>query len=352
MFPGLAVAERLVERGHTPLLFISEKEIDTLAVRDHAQAFRFERLPSVGLPRLLSRAAFGFIRGINGSLKRCREIYQDFRPHAVLGMGGFTSTAPMLTGRRMGLPSFIHESNAIPGKANRLNALLARRVLLGFEQCAKYFNPRSKCVVTGTPIRSSLRARLPQGEARRLFGLPDDPTKKTLLVMGGSQGAHGLNDAVLHAASTWTDTLQIIHFTGKADEAAARKAYAEQGVGAYVAAFHHRMQEAYSAADFAIARSGAASLSELAYFGLPSLLIPYPAAAEDHQTLNARIFTGAGAALMLPEREIAGDTLGRLVNETLRSDDKLRAMATACQALAPRDAATLVVETMEAQCQR
>ena len=225
LFPGLAVAERLRGRGHRTLLFISEKEIDTLAVRDYVGLFRFETLPSIGLPRLLSPAILGFTRGFAFSLSRCRQFYKDFQPDAILGMGGFTSTAPMLMGRRLGLPTFIHESNAIPGKANRLNARIARAVLLGFEACARYFPSRTRCIITGTPIRSSLRTSLEPPEARKLFGFDPASELPTLLVMGGSQGAHGLNQAVVAASAAWKDKLQIIHFTGKSDEAAVRDAY-------------------------------------------------------------------------------------------------------------------------------
>lgn len=350
LFPGLAVAEQLRARGHQSMLLISEKEIDALAVRDYANLFRFETLPSIGLPRLLSPAIVGFTRGFAASLSRCRQFYRDFKPDAVLGMGGFTSTAPMLMGRRFRSPTFIHESNAIPGKANRLNARLARVVLLGFRECAKYFPAQTCCVTTGTPIRTSLRNHLLPADARKLFGFDPASPLKTLLVMGGSQGAHGLNQAVVAAASVLKDFFQIIHFTGKADEAAVRTAYAQRGVSAYVAAFHHQMQEAYSAADLAIARSGAASLSELACFRLPSVLIPFPAAAEDHQTLNAQIFAQAGAALVVTEREISGDSLARTVSGIFNDPSKLAAMAVAAQQLAPADAASLVVETLETQC--
>ena len=349
LFPGLAVAEVLRQRGHQVLIFLSEKEIDALAVRDYAGMFRFEKLPSIGMPRLFSPAMMGFAQGFARSVSRCRAYYREFQPDAVLGMGGFTSTAPMLAGRLRKVPTFIHESNAIPGKANRLNARLARTVLLGFAECAKFF-PKARTAVTGTPIRAGLRERLDQRQAQALFGLHEGGEKKTLLVMGGSQGAHGLNEAVIRASPEWSTTLQVIHLTGRDDEAAVRAAYEAAGVNAYVAAFHHRMQEAYSAADFAISRSGAASLSELAYFGLPSLLIPYPFAAEDHQTFNAQIFTEAKAAVTLKERETTGDFLAKIVLEILRSPPKLSSMADEARRLAPADAAALLVETMEQQC--
>ena len=350
LFPGLAVAEVLETRGHKTLIFISEKEIDSLAVRDHVDRFRFEKLPSVGLPRLLSRAMIGFTRGLAASLTRCRRIYREFQPEAILGMGGFTSTAPMLAGRLLGVPAFIHESNAIPGKANRLNARLAKTVLLGFAECAKYFPSKTPCEVTGTPIRDSLCERSDAKAARAVFGLSVQDGLSTLLVMGGSQGAHGINRAVVDALPSWQRRLQVIHLTGKEDEKSVREAYQRAGIPAYVAAFHHRMQEAYSAADFTIARSGAASLSELAYFGLPSLLIPFPAAAEDHQTLNAQIFTEAGAAILLEEKNTGDGALAEAVLAVLQSPGKLQEMSARSRRLSPAEAATRVVETIEKRC--
>src|ERR1041384_6202617 len=131
LFPGLAVAEVLRSRGHEVMLFVSEKEIDSLALSNRPE-FRVHKLPTVGLPSPFSPAILGFARRFAESLRVCRGIYRKFKPHAILGMGGFTSTAPVLAGKMRGIPSFIHESNAIPGKANRLTARMVRAVLLGF----------------------------------------------------------------------------------------------------------------------------------------------------------------------------------------------------------------------------
>jgi len=154
LFPGLAVAETLRDRGHEVMLFVSEKEIDTVALSGHAE-FRFEKLPTIGLPSPFSPTIFGFLRRFNESLSLCRSIYRQFKPQVVLGMGGFTSTAPVLAGRMRGAATFIHESNAIPGKANRLTARMVRAVLLGFKECAPFF-PKARTEVTGTPIRTGL----------------------------------------------------------------------------------------------------------------------------------------------------------------------------------------------------
>ena len=343
LFPGLAVAEVLRARGHEVLVFISEKEIDSLAVEGRTD-FRFEKLPTIALPSPFSPAILAFVRRFNDSLSLCRGVFRKFNPHVVLGMGGFTSTAPILAGRMRGIPTFIHESNAFPGKANRHTARFVRAVLLGFKECAAFF-PKAQTEFTGTPIRSSLQ-RIDRAEALEKLGLR--PGIPTLLVMGGSQGASGINQALIKALPALQGVaLQVIHLSGSRDERLLEDNYRRENIPAHVAAFHHRMEEVYSAADFAIARSGAASLSELAAFALPALLVPYPYAADDHQTRNAEIFVRANAALLIKEIELTGEVLAQKIRDLLSNPETLRTMSTHAGALAAKNAANLVVETME-----
>lgn len=343
LFPGLAVGEVLLALGHQVMLIVSEKEIDSLATKGRGE-FRIERVPGVGLqsrsPAALVRFALRFRAGLN----HVKALYRDFRPAAVLGMGGFTSTAPILAGRSRKIPTFVHESNAIPGKSNKLNARLVTRVLVGFAECAEHF-PAGRCEVTGTPVRTSLVERLDKARALAAFGLA--PGRPTLLVMGGSQGAQGINRALLDALPRLAaKPLQAIHLSGRQDEQALRDAYAKAGVPAFVAAFHHRMEEAYSAADLAVARSGAASLTELSHFALPAVLIPYPFAAGDHQTFNAKIFERAGAGALLNERETTGETLARNLLGFLDDPARLAAASAASAKLARRDAAQRVADIL------
>jgi UDP-N-acetylglucosamine--N-acetylmuramyl-(pentapeptide) pyrophosphoryl-undecaprenol N-acetylglucosamine transferase len=259
-------------------------------------------------------------------------------------MGGFTSTAPVIAGRMRGIPTFIHESNAFPGKANRHTARFVRAVLLGFMECAAYF-PKARTEFTGTPIRSTLR-RIDRKEALEKLGLY--PGIPTLLVMGGSQGASGINQALIKAMPSLQNIpLQVIHLSGSRDERLLEDNYRRENIPAHVAAFHHRMEEVYSAADFVIARAGAASLAELAAFALPAMLIPYPYATDDHQTRNAEIFVRANAAFLLPESELSGDLLANKIRDLLSDPSVLRTMSKQTEALARRNAARLVVETME-----
>jgi len=343
LFPGIAVAEVLRERGHEVLLFVSEKEIDSLALSTRSQ-FRFEKLPTVGFPSFYSPAIFGFVRRFTESLSLCRSIYQKFKPQVVLGMGGFTSTAPILAGRMRGISTLVHESNAIPGKANRLAAKMVRAVLLGFKEAAQFF-PKTRTEITGTPIRSELK-RVDRQLARQKLGLQLELT--TMLVMGGSQGASGINQAIIKSLPVLRNALlQVIHLSGTRDERLVTDNYRREKIPAYVAAFHHHMEEVYSAADFAVARSGAASLAELACFGLPSILIPFPYAADDHQTRNAEIVAHAGAAIVLKEPELTPELLSQKVLEMIGHPERIRQMSQRSFTLAPQDAAARIATTME-----
>jgi UDP-N-acetylglucosamine--N-acetylmuramyl-(pentapeptide) pyrophosphoryl-undecaprenol N-acetylglucosamine transferase len=344
LFPGLAVAEVLKNRGHEVLLLISEKQIDTIAVGNRKE-FSVQKIPSVGLPKLLSIKFFSFLAKFLNGLVACLRIYRSFKPDVVLGMGGFTSTGPILAGRINGLPTLIHESNAIPGKANRLNAWLSKIVLLGFEECARYF-PNKAVEVTGTPVRDSLRSPVDRNQALKNLRLKNG--MKTVLVMGGSQGAHRINQAVVAVLHRFADKdVQFIHLTGKEDENYVCECYRNKGVPAFVSAFYDRMEEVYTVADLAIARSGAASLTELSYFGLPTILIPYPFAAENHQFFNAEIFARHGRAEVIEESRVNGDTLGSLIDHFLNNGAMARPATGQPSAIGPETAATRIVEIIE-----
>jgi UDP-N-acetylglucosamine--N-acetylmuramyl-(pentapeptide) pyrophosphoryl-undecaprenol N-acetylglucosamine transferase len=343
LFPGLAVAEVLHAWGHQVLLLTSEKHIDAVATEGRSE-FQIARLPGMGLPRGISLQTLKFLARFARGILHCRSLFAGFKPDAVLGMGGFTSIAPILAGRLSGLPVFVHESNAIPGKANRLNARIAGGWLAGFEECARTI-PSVPCTVTGTPVRGAFLQHPSKEDALRKFGL--SPERKTVLVMGGSQGAAGVNLAVMEAAAHLaSEGFQFLHITGAADEKTVANFYQKSGIPAWTAAFHHAMQDAYSAADIAVARSGAASLTELSFFGLPSILIPYPFAAEDHQTCNAKIFSDAGAALLVQEREATGPFLAAEIRRILGDAQALAKMTAACRSLYRSDAAERVARVL------
>jgi len=345
LFPGLAVAETLRDRGHEVLLFVSEKEIDATALKDRPE-FRSEKLPSIGMPSMLVSPAFvRFLRRFWESVSLCRKSYRRFRPAVVLGMGGFTSTAPVLAARMRGLPAFVHESNAIPGRANRLASKFATKVLLGFEDCEARL-PGVSCAVTGTPVRKNLGEAMDQAIARKAFHLA--PDRKTLLVTGGSQGAAGINQLLFKAAPLLAgQNIQIIHLTGDRDDRLAAANYQREEIPHYVSPFYHRMEEAYSAADVVVSRAGASSLSEISQFALPSILIPYPHATDDHQTANAQIYVRNGASEMLVEKDTLAETLSALILNLLGDDQRRERMSTAARRIPPASAASNVADLLE-----
>jgi UDP-N-acetylglucosamine--N-acetylmuramyl-(pentapeptide) pyrophosphoryl-undecaprenol N-acetylglucosamine transferase len=347
LFPGLAVAEELRQRGHDTLLLVSAKQIDAMALQGANE--NSHALPGIGWPGFLSPRVFKFGRSLLDSWQECGEVYREFKPTAVVGMGGFTSAVPLLLGRRLHLPTLIHESNAIPGRVTRLIAPWMNKTLLGFDSCAHYLR-RAHCVFTGTPVRRGLE-RIDRAVAAEKYGL--NPALPIVLIMGGSQGAHGINQLVMKTLPLWhtnREEVQFIHLAGQADANIAEINYRRQRLTAVVEAFSTEMEHFYSLADVVISRSGAASLTELSHYALPSVLVPYPAAADDHQTYNARIFQDAGAARLLVEDKASPEFLHETVTKILE-DKTLRArMSAAAHALAGDGAAQRVAEEIEASC--
>ncbi len=342
LFPGIAVGEVLTARGHDVTILISEKKIDAIAASGHKD-LRFEKMPFLAMPRPWSPKMIGFLTGLWKGMQQCRKIIREHEVSVVLGMGGFTSFAPLYAGRKEQCRTLIHESNAIPGKANRLNARYSDIVLCGLEACKAHFQKNEDVRVVGTPVRSVMRLSGKE-DPHQFFKL--DKTKKTLLIMGGSQGARGVNRVVGMALEQFEKMgIQVLHIAGPTDYEEVRDVYAKHPLlPQHVAAFCHRMDLAYRVADLAIARSGASSMAELAYFGVPSLLVPYPFAAEDHQTRNAEIFDAAGAARMLPEKELNADILASEVSGILTNPKKSEAMKRAANKLAVRNAAEKIAD--------
>jgi len=340
LYPGIAVAEVLQSRGHDVTLLISEKKIDSLAASGHA-GLKFEKMPFLAMPKPWSPKMASFLMGVWNGMKHCKEMIRRNQTKVVLGMGGFTSFAPVLAGRRSKIRTVIHDSNAIPGKANKLTARFSDLVLVGFQECAAFF-PKNETRLTGTPVRTALiqGAEGSKEDPYAFFGLT--PTRKTLLVIGGSQGARGINNAISHSLRQLDGLgIQILHITGPGDYQEVSDSYEgkEMKLHSHIAAFCHRMEMAYQVADVALARSGASTLAELAYFGVPSLLVPYPYAADDHQTKNAAIFDKAGAGILITEMDLSPEKLTSTVRELLTNEKKRSGMEAAARKLSHRHAA-------------
>lgn len=341
LFPGIAVAEALLAQGHEPLLLISQKKIDSQASAKYPH-LRFESVPAIAKPPTLSPKMLPFLLALYRSIHTSKKIIREFGADAVLGMGGFTSLPPVYAGHKLGKKTFVHDSNARPGRANILTSRFCDKVFIGLAPAAAFFIKPT--LLTGTPARPEIHKLPSRSEAAAHFGL--DPAKPTLLVTGGSQGALGLNQLVATAASLLPENIQILHIAGPSDLPRIQQEHPVQRPGYQLIGFCDQMPSAYALADLVIARSGASTLTEISLAGLPSILVPYPYAADDHQTANAEVFSHAGAAQLIQQKDLTPDSLAKLLTSLLTNPGALKLMSQASLSLAIPDAAEKVTTAL------
>lgn len=325
LFPGLAVGQELRQRGCAVTLMVSPKDVDQQAIQS-ITGMGIVTLPAVGFG---AGSFLGFASGLVRSYRLARACFRQKPPRFVLAMGGYISTPPILAAKLFGAKTFLHESNSIPGRANRWLARWVDGAFVFFPPAGdRLAAPRVE--VTGMPVRPQFLEPIPPAQARAAMGLkPDAPV---LLVMGGSQGARKVNELVLNAAGLLRQAapnLQFIHLTGAHDEESVRARYKALDVPAAVHAFWNEMGLALAAADVAISRAGASSLAELAARQLPAVLIPYPTAADNHQYFNAQAFVQTGAAFMVTQESATPELLTRPIVELIRNPLKRSAMQSA-----------------------
>ncbi len=344
LFPGLAVAEQLRMLNCEVTLLISPKEVDQHAVQS-ALGMEVATLPAVGLMR---HGFPAFLSGCWKSYRLCRSLFRNRPPQAVLAMGGFTSAPPVLAGKACGAATFVHESNTIPGKANRWLAHFVDQAFVGFPSAAGRLH-HTNVLCTGTPVRPQFQAAAPAACRQALGASPERPL---LLVMGGSQGASGINDLMLGALAPLRSAapdLQFIHLTGAKDLARVQAAYDAHKARAIVRPFLTEIEWALGAASVAVSRAGASSLAELAAMRLPAVLIPYPVAADNHQFHNARAFVETGAALLLEQSGASGAQLASLILSLVQQPGVHAAMAQALERWHQAHAAQLIAERILAR---
>jgi UDP-N-acetylglucosamine--N-acetylmuramyl-(pentapeptide) pyrophosphoryl-undecaprenol N-acetylglucosamine transferase len=298
LYPGLAVAERLHQDGHQVRLFVSPKRIDQDILTAHPE-FKYTIVELTGWPGLrptLFRFGWQFLKALQAS----RKLLKAESPQAVLGMGGFSCAPLLLASSWAGIPSYLHESNVIPGKATRLLCRFVKNVFIGFKSCRDHLKG-ADTVWTGTPVRNSL-VNAETGGLRVAWEISESAV--VIAVTGGSQGAQGLNRLVCQALphlEAYRESLHFIHLTGQGEDEVCRREYKKNGFKAHVMPFSHEIEKIFGAADLVVARSGAATLTECAWFGLPAILVPYPYAAENHQKFNALEYVNYGGGLMVEE---------------------------------------------------
>jgi len=354
IYPALAIANRLARTvPKVQIMYVGTAgglESDIVP----REGIPFCAIRAGGLERSFSwRNLVSLWASIQGFAASFR-IIRNFRPEIVIGTGGFVSGPVLLAARLQGIPTLIQEQNALPGITNRVLSRFVNKIALGFSAAAAGFPPavQHKLVVTGNPVREEIIAANRE-DGRREFGLSSD--KLTVLVAGGSRGARSINAAMLevHKRFAGHPKVQILHATGTAGydnychELAKAGIDIENSRNIIVKPYFYNMPAALAAADIVVFRAGAIGLAEIAVRGLPSILVPYPFAAENHQEVNARVMERAGAAIVILDKDLNGKSLARTLETLLNDPDRLAEMAAASRRLGVPDAASRLASLVE-----
>ncbi|MFI1222144.1 MULTISPECIES: UDP-N-acetylglucosamine--N-acetylmuramyl-(pentapeptide) pyrophosphoryl-undecaprenol N-acetylglucosamine transferase [unclassified Streptomyces] len=369
IYPGLALAEAL--RRADPDAVISfvgtERGLETTLIP--AAGYRLHTVDMIPFDPALGAKRFLLPAALLRSGAQARSILRTQKAQVVVGMGGYPS-APAIVGARMaGLPSVIHESNAVPGRANQFAARLTEHLTVAFDGSRAHLSGGERALTVGMPIAASLAALdrpALREEARRAFGIPDGA--RVVLFNGGSLGAARLTTAAVGLAARWRGRadVHLLIKTGPAALAETRRKLAEAGAGADAGAgpvaragrdadagpvaqavpYLDRMDLAYAVADLVVCRAGSATIAELATTGVPAVLVPYPHAPGDHQTHNARVLSDAGAAHLVPDAEATADRLAELLAPLLADPARLAVMGRAADPGNHARAADLLAETV------
>jgi UDP-N-acetylglucosamine--N-acetylmuramyl-(pentapeptide) pyrophosphoryl-undecaprenol N-acetylglucosamine transferase len=338
LFPGIALAEEFLKRNRDcRILFVgTEKGLEAKILDKLGYALR--TIDVAGIKGKGPVRTMQALLRIPKSLVQSVRIVRRFAPDLVIGVGGYASGPAVMAAHWMGVKTVLAEQNALPGLTNRILGRFVDRVFLSFPETGKWFR-KEKVSVTGNPIRTRfLREETPRSRPKDLF---------TVLVFGGSQGAHTINRAVAAALDhlePMRDRLKIIHQTGQGDLEEIRKAYRDKGMNAEALPFIMDMVSAYQAADLVICRAGATSIAEITAMGKAAVLIPFPHAVEDHQTRNAEVLARAGAAEMIPESELSGRRLADAVRAYDEHPERVRLMEQRSAGLGNAGAAAGIVD--------
>lgn len=341
IYPAISFLDKLKERdeGLCALLVLPKRNMKNRIAPD---TYRVKYISVRSIPL---KAGLKFFLGVFNLFKGSFEsifLLLEFRPDIVVGFGCLESAPLLFFAWLFRIKTLIHEQNVVPGKANRLLAIFADRVAVSFPDTKKYLlNFDRKIVVTGNPIRKEME-RIEKKEALNFFGFSEQ--KFTILVMGGSLGSHRINEAFLKAVSSISDKpgLQIIHITGLKDYELLNKGYRDLNVDSKVIDFFKAMHFAYSACDLIISRAGATTITEIMFFKLPAILIPYPYAYK-HQLANARQLAGKGSALIIEEDELDKSLLIDSIQSFISDREKLKKMRTGYSDILENDASDLLV---------
>ena len=353
--PALAVAKRLMNRdANTEILFIGAiggMEEDLVP----REGFRLETVPVSNYQRSLSAKNVVHnvktARDLTRAARLARNILKSFQPDVILGTGGYASYPALHQGQKLGIPTAVHEANAVPGLTTRMVAKNASRILVSYEECRDAYQTPERVVVTGMPVKEAFFTA-PRQVTRRALGLDDRPV---ILSAFGSLGARDMNHMLTQfiRLETDLDVWQHIHATGRYGWEWMPQELVDNGVdlrlhpSIHLQEYIYNMPELMTAADLMICRAGASTLSELAAAGLPAIIVPSPNVTNNHQERNARLLEQRGAAVVLKESECSGQILFDLANELLSDQARLASMRAALREIAVPDATDRICDILE-----
>ncbi len=339
IYPGIAVAKEIMRRDNSSeVLFVgTARGLETRIVPENG--FQLSLINSAGLKNV---GLVGKIKGLAvlpRSFLEARQLIREFKPDVVVGAGGYVSGPVLMMASLMRVPTLVMESNALPGFTNRRLAMFVDKAALMFPEALPFFG--KKGVVTGNPVR------------KEFFEIaePESSNKVRLLIFGGSQGSRAINNAMVDALSKLRinrESLEITHQTGDFGFEVVRESYNRAGwQGADVRRYIFDMVSEFAKADLIICRAGATTCAELAAAGKASIMVPLPTAADDHQRKNAEAMQNAGAARMILQRDLSGESLANEISDLAASPDAIAQMESSAKTMARSDAAEETVELIE-----
>ena len=346
LFPGIAVAEAVMAANtHSHVSFIGTgNRFETKVLNDKG----FEQ-NSIRVKSLKGKTRYQQIKALAAlplSILRAAWILRKSRPDVVLGVGGYSAGPVVMAAWVLGIPRGIHEQNIMPGMTNRLLAYVTDRIYVSFKN-TRIKAPVQKIHLTGNPVRKEILSSLAAASTVSR-GPVSTENPFTVFIVGGSQGAHRINTAVMEALVHIRSKTRVtfIHQTGVADEDAVIKAYARHNITSRVKPFFHHMEKEYPKADLVICRAGASTIAELAVLGKGVIFVPYPFAADDHQAVNAQELVSAGAAEMILEKDLSGKLLAHKIESYAQAPEKRTIMAVNMRKLARPQAARTIVNDL------
>ena len=340
LFPGIAMAEAILENfPECTVVFIgTERQIDGRALQ--GRPFTSIPLKCRGLKGVGLFAKLTTLLKMPSSIFSAKGIIRRYRPDLVFGVGGYVTGPVILAARLLGIPCGIHEQNSVPGLANRLLGKIVNKIFISLPGSEIYF-PAGKTILSGNPVRKELLAAAAEPRAA-------GEGTTTLLVLGGSQGAHRVNMLVVEALAAQQSKLptgfRVLHQTGTADEEKMRNRYASLGIKAQVGAFFDNMAQLYQQADLVVSRAGATTLAELMIFHKPAILIPFPYAADNHQEKNGRYLVEHNGARMFIEAELTAQALSEEILSLINNTKQRQEMAANIGSLGHPNATRTIVK--------